>query len=649
LTKQFGPRVLFSDLTWCISPGQRIALVGPNGAGKSTLAQILAGRQVADAGDIVVPRGSRIGYLEQEIDPTGEESVLERTLQALTSLRALEDEVTRLQEEVARSPSPELLAELGTQQARLEELGAYSAEGRAKRILGGLAFRDSDLSRPVREFSGGWLMRISLARLLLSEPDLLILDEPTNHLDLETLTWFEGYLRNWRGALVVISHDRAFINRIATQVAELRLGRLKLYTGDYDAFLRAKAEEKALAEKRAEEQARQVAQTEAFIDRFRFKASKAAAVQSRVKALEKIDRLELEEEGPKLAGFRFPQPERSGRVAIELERISKTYGQHTVYQGLDLQIERGEKIALVGPNGAGKSTLLKLLAGTIEPSSGKRQLGHQTSVQYFAQHQLELLDPRNTVYDELMEAADDETAGKVRTLLGAFLFRGDDVHKRISILSGGEKSRVALARMLLRPANLLLLDEPTNHLDMDARDLLQTALQQFQGTVVFISHDRYFINAVATCVLDVRGGRVERYPGNYDYYVWKTGNETPDGAKPSGQSTASRAGSTRRDVRRLEAELRNAAGRETKAWRERLQVVEQRISATEERLAAGAAEQAEATFYQRSNQAVQDHFAAQAAAQRELEALYAEWEELGSRIEQRDAQLTAELEALDGP
>lgn len=648
LLKQYGSRVLFADLDWQIGPGQRIALVGANGAGKSTLAKVLAGKEHADSGEVLVPRGWRVGYLEQEVDPHDQASVLERTVDALHELQAVADEVEVLLHRVSVTADPADLEALGHKQAQLETAGWYSADSRARRILAGLGFRDSDCERSVSELSGGWRMRVSLARLLLRQPDLLLLDEPTNHLDLETLVWFEGYLQQWQGSIVVISHDRAFINRIATHVGELRNGRLRLYPGNYDQFTQRQAEERDQLEKQAAGQQRRQAEMQSFVDRFRAKASKASAVQSRVKMLEKMEQVEFESDAPALRGFRFPQPPRSGKEVVVLDGIQKRYGDQVVYSGLDFTLRRGDKVALVGPNGAGKSTLLKILAGVLEPDGGQRKLGHNVTVRYFAQHQLEQLDPSNTVYDELMSVATDESAGRVRSILGAFLFQGDDVKKRVSVLSGGEKSRVALAKMLLEPANFILLDEPTNHLDMAALDALEQSLAQYEGTLAIISHDRHFLNAVATATVDVRGGRVERYEGPYDEYLaeWER-RERAAAAAAAGEAARLDDGipKNRRDLRRMQADLRNAFNKDLRPQEKRLSELETRIESLESRIASMTEKELADGFYQ-DTAGVQAHFAEKSALQSSLDDTMSEWEALGEAIEARRGELESQLAEL---
>jgi ATP-binding cassette subfamily F protein 3 len=410
-----------------------------------------------------------------------------------------------------------LTARYGDLQHRFEALGGYRLETEARVILSGLGFREGDFARPLAEFSGGWRMRAALARLLLQGPTLLLLDEPTNHLDLESLGWLESYLDAYDGTVVVVSHDRYFLNSMVTEIAELSPAGLELYPGDYDDYLAQREARQALLEARARNQAKRVAEIERFIERFRYKATKARQVQSRIKMLGRLERIDLDGPARKIR-FSFPAPPRTGRHVVQLRRIAKAYGPKVVYAGVDLDLERGDRVALVGPNGAGKSTLLRILAGILAPDGGERVLGAHVTTHYYAQHQLDALDPARTVLEEMVAAAPDTDRTRLRTLLGAFLFSGDDVDKRVGVLSGGEKARLALARMLVRPAPLLCLDEPTNHLDLASRAVLETALAEFPGTMVFISHDRYFINHLATKVVEVRDGRLVTHLGGYDDY-----------------------------------------------------------------------------------------------------------------------------------
>ena len=515
VTKSFHGRVLFEEASLQLNRGDRIGLVGPNGAGKSTLLSVILGREQPDAGNVVWERGANYGYLPQESAAVGDETVLQLAC-------AVSPQMAAALKVLAETPedAPEHHAALEV----FADNDGWQLEARAKQILKGLAFRDADFQRAARTLSGGWVMRAHLARLLVQQPDLLLLDEPTNHLDLESLGWFQEHLRTYRGAILVISHDREFLNRLVSSVVEISRGRLYRYRGNYEDYLgqkEARSEQQLAAYKN---QQREIQSLQAFADRFRAKASKASQAQSKLKQIERMEKIEAPEAAEKTVGqFRFPQPQRSGQRVVTLTDVDFAYGDLVVYSKLQFQAERGQKTVLVGPNGAGKSTLLKLLAGVLEPVSGARELGYQVRVGYFSQHRHEMLRADATVLEAAMEGAPHGVSEQmVRSLCGAFLFRGDDVFKPVAVLSGGEKTRLGLVKMLLDPPNLLLMDEPTTHLDMASIDALIGALKQYEGTLLFISHDVHFIRSIAGTVLHISAGKLVPYAGNYDYYLDKT-------------------------------------------------------------------------------------------------------------------------------
>jgi ATP-binding cassette subfamily F protein 3 len=585
LSKAYGPKTLFSQVSLRLQRGEKLGLVGPNGAGKTTLFSIILGTLEADGGKVEREKGRTIGYLPQESAPTEEETVIELAT-------AISPVLSKIQKTIRCHPEPEDPIRIQA----LEEFGeqeGFTLEARAKKILSGLAFQEEDFEKTARTLSGGWIMRAHLARLLVMEPDLLMLDEPTNHLDLETLGWFQNQLKRYSGAILTISHDRAFLNGICDGIVEIGHGKLHRYQGNYDRFLTQRAEREAQHLAAYRNQQREIAHHEDFIRRFRAKASKASQAQARIKQLEKMERIPAPEADAETISFRFPQPERSGQRVATLTEVKQAYGDHVVYENLNLEVEKTERIVLVGPNGAGKSTLLKILAEQVPIESGERELGHQVSVGYFSQQRVDLLNLENSVLDEAMEKVKSQVHTQdVRGMLGTFLFRGDDVFKKVKVLSGGEKSRLALVKLLLSPPNLMLLDEPTTHLDMPSIDAVIQALKDYTGTLIFVSHDLHFIRALAKRTIRIESGRSTDFPGDYDYYLWKSGSASEKGGLVEGlrdaRPTEHSAGPGKnkavsaKERRRINAESQKKARQERNKMEQRVARLEKEILSLEE-------------------------------------------------------------------
>ena len=631
VSKGFGGQLVFRDVTWRIADRERIGLVGPNGAGKTTLCRILAGLEEPDSGQVSRPRSATVGYLPQDVAGAVAGSVLVAALSGFEEVWALEREMEDVARALETAPGETLTERYGELQHRFEALGGYRLETAARTILSGLGFAADELHRPLEEFSGGWRMRAALARLLLVAPSLLLLDEPTNHLDLASLAWLENFLAAYDGTVVVVSHDRYFINRMVTSIADLTPEGLTVYPGDYDDFLVEREARRELLEARARNQAKRIAEVERFIERFRYQATKARQVQSRVKMLAKVERIELPGVRRQVH-FTFPEPPRTGRRVATLTGIHKAYGDNVVYAGVDFAVERGERVALVGENGAGKSTLLKILAGVLPFERGERTLGAHVAVHYYAQHQLDALTSSNTVLEEIVAAAPGLPHTRLRAILGAFLFSGDAVDKKVSVLSGGEKARLALAKMLVRPAALLCLDEPTNHLDLASREVLEAALAGFPGTIVFISHDRYFINRIGTEVTHVDHGRLTRYLGGYDDYLAATTAPAPAPAvarppAPPVPAAGQRTPTPPSHRKRVSAEVRDL--------RRRVEEVEARIHALEARLEQIGAALADPALYVDGERA-RAVAGERKSAEEQMAWLMREWEELSTALAGHD-------------
>jgi ATP-binding cassette subfamily F protein 3 len=642
LSKSFGGRVLFHDADLHVRPGDRIGLVGRNGAGKTTLLRILAGLEPPDDGRILPRKGARIGYLQQEIDPSSHRSVLEEAQRALAPLHALEQRLDELRAEVTRCGEqggelPESLIERLTEvEHAFEAAGGFEAEAQLRATLSGLGLGAERWNAPLSSLSGGWLMRVELAKLLIARPEVLLLDEPTNHLDLPSIRWFEGVLSSYPGAIVVVSHDRTFLDRHCNRIAELAGERLTTYTGGYSDYEQQRGARHAQVEARARNLDREIADKQRFVDRFGAKATKARQAQSRKKSLDKLrgERASLD---AALAGpaarmrVRFECTLRSGELVLRMEDVGKAYGSHVVYEHLDLEIRRGERVALVGPNGAGKSTLLRMLSGELAPDHGTVEAGHNVRRAFFAQHHVDDLDPARSVLETLADAAQLDDVPRLRGILGAFLFPGDDVLKKVSILSGGEKSRLALARLLLDRPNTLILDEPTNHLDIEARDVLTDALDGYEGTLLFVSHDRRFVNALATRVIEVTHGageaRVRSYPGDYDAFERALEGEAGAQVEPV------------RGPQRRRGPARESAGRERerqlRKLRARAHELETEIESLEARIAGIDAKFTRPEIARDGDQ-MRALSAERQACSAQLVELYSDWEAAGSDIAEID-------------
>jgi len=584
LDKYFGKKDLFIDCELFIGPGDRIGLVGENGTGKTTLLRMLLGLEAASSGKIVKPKDLRIGYLPQEVIELSGTSVLDHVTDVAQELKRIENEINRISGELGRAEGGDTLLGLAKRQGNLLErfnnLGGYQLESRAKKILSGLGFREEEFNLPLESLSGGWIMRASLARILLSAPDLILLDEPTNHLDLESLLWLEDYLKGVTSALLIISHDRAFLNRVVERIVEIDACKLISYAGNYDFYRAERVKREAIRWAAYRKQQERIAQIQRFIERNRVRKDRAKQVQSRIKLLERMDRIHPPRHS-KSIHFEFPPPPRPTKTLIELRGVSKSYDSRVVYRDINLSILRGDRIAFLGPNGAGKTTLMRILSGDLDFEEGERLVNASVHIASFSQRQMEHLSPQNTVLEELRSVAGDQSLGKLRAVLGAFLFQEEDTIKRVSLLSGGEKSRLLLCKMLMARANLLLLDEPTNHLDIPSSEALEEALQQYGGTLCLITHDRLLINAIANKILVVRDKGLDLYPGNFDDYqrIWAhdQGSSSPrEGPKEA--ATAERTTQRKtQEQRRAEAEWRNRFHRESSPLRKRLALLEEEI------------------------------------------------------------------------
>ena len=660
LSLHLGERVLLDKISTIINPGERIGLVGANGAGKSTLLKIIMKQRESDSGTISLSGTETLGYLPQDgVDPDFSLTIIKEVETAFSEIFDLEAQVNNIQHTLAHidhntDEYTKLLDQYGILQTQLENSGLYSLRSEIEKVLMGLGFSNNDFDRSTSEFSGGWLMRIALAKLLLRKPTYLLLDEPTNHLDIESLQWIEHFLKSYEGAVIVVSHDRAFLDMLTTRTLAIRRGKMSDYAGNYSFYERKWQEERTLLINAQKNQEKQLKDTQEFIERFRYKATKARQVQSRVKQLEKIEMIEVEDDLASVS-FRFPEPERSGQVVMNLDRVTKRYGANTVFEGLDFEIERGDKFAVVGPNGAGKSTLIRILSGNEPIQAGVRRIGHKVTYSYFAQHQAEDLDLSSNPLEVMLMAGSGEKESRLRNILGCFLFTGDDVFKKVKVLSGGEKSRLALAKMLLSPANFLIFDEPTNHLDMSSKNILQQALQQYEGTCMIVSHDRAFLDPIVNKVLEIRPRQIHTYLGNVSYYLDKKKEELEhvsvsnnasdkshqDRSKvilPQNNGNDCTDGISRKEQRRLEAERRNELNKKIRPLKKKLGQVEKEIENNELRKVEIEELMVNTDFYE-DNEQVKKVTLEYENIKKTLTNLMYKWEEYSMRIEAVEEEL----------
>ncbi|MFO7831739.1 MAG: ABC-F family ATP-binding cassette domain-containing protein [Desulfuromonadaceae bacterium] len=631
-------RTLFSGVSWHLRPGMRVGLCGENGAGKTTLLKMLAGQVEPDKGDIIMAKGTTVGYLPQEGLCYQGRTLYAEVESACTEVLALGREMKSLEQQIAIDANEDQMARYAEVQEQYRQRGGFTLEADLARVLHGLGFTTEDWDKPSENFSGGWQMRIALARLLMQRPSLLLLDEPTNHLDLPARDWLEQYLCNYPGTVVLVSHDRFFMDQVVERIVEVWNGAVTEYPGNYSLYLKERDRRVAALRAEKQQQDEEIARIEAFISRFRYQANKASQVQSRVKQLEKIERIKIPPQRKKIA-FKFPAPPRSGKELVTLKHAAQQYGENLVLEDVNLCVTRGERMVLVGPNGAGKSTLMRLLSGVEQPSAGERILGHNVEMAYFAQDQAQVLDESKTVLEEITAHAPIDMVPRLRDVLGSFLFSGDDVHKPVPVLSGGERNRLALAILLLRPANLLLLDEPTNHLDLQSKDVLLEALSGYSGTLVFVSHDRYFVDQLSTRVVDVSTGTAEAYSGNYaDFLRAKQGEgvngHSSERVETLGHSTGS--SNAPPDADKKQRKQDHARRREEQKRRRKLEKevekLEQQVTELEQSQQSLEQELADPDLYSdqvRFNAKTEEH----AVLGKELEACYAKWESKQEELE----------------
>ena len=582
ISLQFGGKYLYKDISFKINLGDKIALVGANGTGKSSLLKLITGEISPESGNIQKAKSTSIGYLPQENIVHKGKSLIEEAMSALsdiTFLRKKEIEISTLlnNKNLTDEEQGDLINQLGEVHHRLEDLDSFSSESKVKKILFGLGFKDDEYSKPTEQFSGGWQMRIALAKILISQNDIILLDEPTNHLDIDSLNWLTNFLKNYNGAILTVSHDKHFIDEITNKTLELFTGKFYMYNGTYNAYLNYKMERDQLNLKQAEQQEKKIKETEKFIERFRYKASKAKQVQSRIKQLDKIEKIELPEH-EKSISLKFPEVQKSGKIVSELKSISKSFDLKSVFSNINFQINREDKIAFVGPNGAGKTTLSKIIAGKLKQTTGDFELGYNVFSSYYSQDVADQLDKDQTILETLEGMNSELSQNQLRTLLGSFLFRGDDIFKKINVLSGGEKSRVALAKILLTKSNFIILDEPTNHLDMTSSQLLQSALVNFSGSLIIVSHDIDFLRPIVNKVMDIRDGSADLYEGDIDYYLWKKNEKKKSVLLKNEKNESNNDKSlSNKELKKIEAEKRQLRYQATKKISEEVKFLENRI------------------------------------------------------------------------